>query len=79
MITLKVDGMTCEHCVAAVSRALAQVPGVERVVEVSLERGEAIVEGHPDAGQAIAAVVDEGYAARIVSDQREAGAPAGAG
>ena len=79
MITLKVDGMTCEHCVATISRALAQVPGVERVVEVSLERGEAIVEGHPDAGQAIAAVVDEGYAARIVSDHREAGAPAGAG
>ena len=46
IITLKVDGMTCGHCVAAVSRALAQVPGVERVVEVSLERGEAILEGH---------------------------------
>ena len=79
MITLKVDGMTCEHCVATISRALAQVPGVERVVEVSLERGEAQVEGHPDAGQAIAAVVDEGYAARIVSDHREARAPVGAG
>ncbi len=79
MITLKIDGMTCGHCVAAVSRALAQVPGVERVVEVSLERGEAIVEGHPDAGQAIAAVVDEGYAACLVSDQGQAGAPAGVG
>ncbi len=71
--------MTCEHCVATVSRALAQVPGVVRVVDVSLERGEAQVEGHPDAGQAIAAVVDEGYIARIVSDQAQAQAPAGAG
>ena len=79
IITLKVDGMTCGHCVAAVSRALAQVPGVERVVEVSLERGEAILEGHPNAGQAIAAVVDEGYTARIVTGAGQAQAPAGVG
>ncbi len=79
MITLKVDGMTCGHCVESVSRALAQVRGVERVVEVSLERGEAILEGHPDADQAVAAVVDEGYTARIVSDQAQARAPAGVG
>jgi copper chaperone len=65
MITLKVEGMTCEHCVAAVNRALAQVPGVERVIEVSLERGEAVVEGQPDPAQVVAAIVEEGYQAQV--------------
>ena len=34
MITLKVTGMTCGHCEMAVKKALAAVPGVERVVSV---------------------------------------------
>lgn len=65
MITLKVEGMTCGHCVAAVNQALAQVPGVERVVEVSLERGEAVLDGAPDPAQVIAAIEDEGYRAQV--------------
>ena len=66
MITIKVTGMTCEHCVKAVSRALAGVPGVESVREVSLERNEALVEGKPEAEALLAAVREEGYDARIV-------------
>ncbi|HEX2943317.1 MAG TPA: cation transporter, partial [Rhodopila sp.] len=60
MLTLKVSGMTCGHCVAAVTRAVQAVPSVERVA-VSLERGEVTVEGHPDEGAVREAIVEEGY------------------
>lgn len=63
MIKLKVDGMTCEHCVAAVKNALTGVPGVDNVVDVSLDRGEAVIEGQPDPKALIAAVEAEGYRA----------------
>ena len=65
MIKLKVTGMTCDHCVKSVTEALSTVAGVERVVEVSRERNEAIVEGKPDEGQLIAAVKEEGCEAPI--------------
>ena len=63
MIKLKVTGMTCQHCERAVSEALSGVSGVEKVVAVSHERGEAVVEGSPDVSSLIAAVQAEGYAA----------------
>lgn len=46
MVTLKVNGMTCEGCVRSVQKVLRSVPGVH-AVEVSLERGEARVEFDP--------------------------------
>ncbi len=64
MIKLKVEGMTCEHCVRAVKKALARVSGVEEVVEVSLERGEARVRGQADPAQLVAAIEEEGYRAQ---------------
>ena len=67
MITLKVDGMSCGHCVQAVNQALASVTGVEEVLEVSLERGEAIVEGEPEVAALLAAIADEGYSAELLS------------
>ncbi|MDR2587615.1 MAG: heavy-metal-associated domain-containing protein [Coriobacteriales bacterium] len=39
---LDVEGMSCPHCVAAVTDALSALPGVEKV-KVSLEKGEAKV------------------------------------
>ena len=42
--TIKIDGMTCEKCVAHAKKALEAVPGVSKV-EVSLEKGEAHIEG----------------------------------
>ena len=63
MITLKVTGMTCQHCERAVSEALAGVSGVDEVVSVSHERDQATVEGSPDLGELIAAVKEEGYEA----------------
>jgi copper chaperone len=63
LIKLAIQGMSCGHCVGAVSKALEAVAGVESV-EVSLERGEARVEGNADAAVLIAAVEEEGYEAR---------------
>ena len=67
MVKLKIQGMTCNHCVSHVRQALAAVPGVQGSVQVSLERGEAQVPGHADPKSLVAAVVEEGYQAVLVS------------
>ncbi len=41
--TIKISGMHCPHCVAAVKQALEEVTGVTNV-EVSLENEQAVVE-----------------------------------
>jgi len=41
-VALSITGMTCGHCVAAVKKALAAVPGVE-AVEVTLSPPRAMV------------------------------------
>jgi copper chaperone len=58
-----IKGMTCGHCVRAVEKALAKVPGVSQVRGVDLERGEALLEGAPDEQAVIAAVRGQGYEA----------------
>lgn len=65
MITIKIQGMTCGHCVRAVTEALRGVPGVEAVLEVSLERGEANVQGTADPSALVRAVEVEGYKAQV--------------
>lgn len=65
MLKLKVDGMNCGHCVKSVTEALAGVAGVKKVVEVSLEKGEAVVEGSADAKALIAAVEERGFEAKV--------------
>ncbi|MCS6869562.1 MAG: cation transporter [Thermus sp.] len=64
MVRLKVEGMTCNHCAMAVKKALLRTPGVERA-EVSLERGEALVEGKADPMALVRAVEEEGYRASL--------------
>ncbi len=59
---LKITGMTCQHCVGAVTRALQAVPGVNGV-RVDLAEGRAWVEGDPAPEALIRAVVNEGYQA----------------
>ncbi len=63
MLLLKVSGMTCGHCVAAVTRAVQAVPSVESV-SVELERGEVMVQGSPDAAAVCDAIAAEGYEVR---------------
>jgi copper chaperone CopZ len=63
-VTLNVKGMTCQGCVASVTRVLKAVPGVSDV-SVSLQAGTARVTY--DAGQTPlpvlkAAIEDAGYA-----------------
>ncbi|MEJ2216866.1 MAG: cation transporter [Gemmatimonadota bacterium] len=64
MTNLKVEGMTCHHCVMAVTKALESVAGVTKA-EVDLERGRAVVDGDADVQAMIAAVQEEGYQASV--------------
>jgi len=60
---LKVGGMSCEHCVMAVTKAVGSIPGVESV-NVSLEAGTAEV-GYDPARVSLdeikAAIAEEDY------------------
>ena len=67
MIELKVTGMTCGHCEAAVERALSRLPGVERVMKVSRDDERVIVEGNADVAALIAVIEEEGYTAETVA------------
>jgi copper chaperone len=64
MTKLKIEGMTCNHCVRAVTEALGQVPGVDKVIDVSLEQKQAVVSGNADVAALIGAVAEAGYEAR---------------
>lgn len=66
MTKLKIEGMTCGHCVKAVTEALAEVPGVDKVIDVSLEQKQAEVSGNPDPAALVSAVAEAGYEARVV-------------
>lgn len=65
MTELKIEGMTCQHCVRAVTEALADVGGVDRVVAVDLDTGMAKIEGDADHQALVAAVREDGYEAAI--------------
>jgi copper ion binding protein len=65
--TLKIQGMTCNHCVMRVAKALKAVPGVQDA-QVDLQKGEAVVT-YDDANvtpeKLSFAVVEAGY--KVVS------------
>lgn len=59
-MVLKIEGMSCNHCVEHVRNAILSVKGVKSAV-VSLEKNQAEVTGKFDL-EAISAAVDEaGY------------------
>jgi copper chaperone len=60
MVNLKVSGMTCGHCVSAMSKAVKAVPAVEDV-RVDLASGEVTVFGKPDEQAVRAAIAGEEY------------------
>jgi copper chaperone len=41
MTTIRITGMTCRHCVMAVTKALGGIEGIKEV-RVELEKGEAV-------------------------------------
>ena len=61
--TLKIQGMTCNHCVMRVAKALKAVPGVQDA-KVDLQKAEAVV-SYDDAKvspeKLSSAVVEAGY------------------
>jgi copper chaperone len=40
MVTIKIKGMSCQHCVMSVTKALSAIEGI-RDVRVDLQKGEA--------------------------------------
>ena len=59
--TWTVTGMTCAHCVNAVTEEVSAVPGVTGV-QVTLETGSLLVRGEDVDAEAVRAAVDEaGY------------------
>ena len=63
--TLKVQGMTCQHCVRSVTQALESHEGVQRA-EVDLQAGRARVdydESRVTPRELANAVAEEGYEA----------------
>lgn len=57
---LKVSGMTCGHCVSAVSKAVRAIQAVEDVM-VDLATGTVTVAGNPDTRAVRDAIEGEGY------------------
>lgn len=63
--TIKIEGMSCGHCKASATNAIAAVDGVS-AVEVSLENKQATVSydsGKTNEGAIKAAIVEAGYKA----------------
>lgn len=61
--TIKIQGMTCNHCVMRVQKALKGVAGVHDA-QVNLQKAEAVVsfdEGKVTLDKLSAAVADAGY------------------
>ena len=60
-LTLNVEGMTCDHCVRAVTEAVTELDGVDHV-NVDLDQGRVEVQGGAvDESAVRAAIVDAGY------------------
>jgi copper chaperone len=61
-VTLNVKGMSCDHCVAAVTKAAKSIAGV-RCVKVDLKAGTASFQYPDDAalGQVKTAIAAEGF------------------
>ncbi len=58
-VTLKIEGMTCGHCVASVESALLSVPGVS-AAKADLAAKTAVVTAADDVdAKALAAIVDD--------------------
>jgi copper chaperone len=69
-ISLRIDGMTCGHCVGAVGRALRELEGVELE---GVEIGSATLRHDPTrtgVEKIVRALGEEGYTVRASEDAR---------
>ena len=60
MITLQVKGMTCNHCVRAVEKAIGALDG-DAKVKIDLAAGRVDVDSGAKRDAIVAAIVEEGY------------------
>ncbi|MBI5966246.1 MAG: heavy-metal-associated domain-containing protein [Deltaproteobacteria bacterium] len=62
MDRIKIQGMTCQHCVMSVTKALGSIPGIKNL-RVDLVKGEATFENAQNASrQSIRKAIEEaGY------------------
>ncbi|PLX36152.1 MAG: copper chaperone [Hyphomicrobiales bacterium] len=60
MITLKVSGMSCQHCVKAVTAAVGEVDDAASV-SIDLEAGEVAIESATPREKFVEAIEDAGY------------------
>jgi len=59
MSTIKIKGMSCQHCVASVTKALSAITGISDV-KVNLEKGEAtFTESSPVPDQTIKGAISK--------------------
>ena len=76
-ITLEIDGMSCGHCVSAVQSALKTVPGVTGgtvavgSADVTIDLANAPAD--EIAADAVRAIRDAGYEARVAADAARTG------
>jgi copper chaperone CopZ len=76
-MTYQVTGMTCEHCVRAVTEELGVVPGVSAVTVALVPGGESAVTVNSDApltAEAVASALDEAGAYSLAGPDGRDGA-----
>ncbi len=56
--TISIEGMHCQHCSAAVTKALAALPGVSGV-SVSLEQGQAVLDAGSNSDAALREAIED--------------------
>lgn len=61
---IKVQGMTCQHCVAAITRAIQAVDGEARV-EVDLALGQVRVATGLARSELLRVIEEQGYSAAV--------------
>lgn len=66
MIEFQVEGMSCQHCVAAVTKAVQAVDGSAHV-EVELQSGRVCVASGESAERLRVAIADAGYDVKIAT------------
>ena len=62
---INIEGMSCNHCVAHVKEALEGINGV-KIIDVSLDNNNALVETEVDNDVLINAIEEEGYEVKSI-------------
>ena len=62
---INIVGMSCNHCVAHVKEALEGINGV-KIIDVSLDNNNALVETEVDNDVLINAIEEEGYEVKSI-------------